>query len=253
MWQFVLCAIVWSQGPAAAQQSSDEERARQHYEAGRSYFDRSRYGDAVREFEEAHRLSGRAHLLLNVATSHERLGALPEAVRALERYLEQQPDAADRRSIEDRMRTLRERIAAATPTEDNTAELTRVTPPDTRSTPSDRDDDSPSMVGPIVVLSIGGASAVGAVITGLMAHSRFQELEDGCPADRCPSDVYENRDSGRTLAVVSTVLTGVAIAGVGAGLLWLLLSGSEDEASEPPVALSASPDGFFARARVSFE
>jgi len=48
--------------------------ARNHFEAGRTYFERARYEDAHREFAEAYRLSQRPTLLLNMSRAREAAG-----------------------------------------------------------------------------------------------------------------------------------------------------------------------------------
>ncbi|NIU67587.1 MAG: hypothetical protein GWN73_20030, partial [Actinobacteria bacterium] len=87
------------------------EEARHHYESGRSYYEQLRYDEAAREFEEAYRLSGRSHLLKNVAVSHQHAQAWQDAIEAFELYLEEVPDAEDRAEIEERVARLRELAA----------------------------------------------------------------------------------------------------------------------------------------------
>lgn len=87
--------------------------ARTHYDAGSSYYQQGRYEDALREFEEAHRLSSparKAVLLYNIGLAHERLGHLSEAIDALRRYLEGAPDADDAEIVQERIRTLQARL-----------------------------------------------------------------------------------------------------------------------------------------------
>jgi len=87
--------------------------ARTHYEAGSSYYQQGRYDDALREFEEAYRLSSEARkavLLYNIGLAHERLGHLTEAIDALRRYLEGSPNADDAEIVNERMRTLQARL-----------------------------------------------------------------------------------------------------------------------------------------------
>jgi len=92
--------------PAAAQ---SDELAKGHYMAGKAYYDQARYAEAIREFEEAYRLSPKNDLLFNIAQAHERAGHLDKAVEYLKRYL---ADASvkDRASVSERLRNLEARL-----------------------------------------------------------------------------------------------------------------------------------------------
>src|SRR5262245_18640350 len=85
-------------GQARAQ--SDDERARNHFEAGRSYYEQAQYEDAVREFQESFDLSGRAELLLNISQAEERALHYAAAIAAAQQYLQLVPKADDRKTIE---------------------------------------------------------------------------------------------------------------------------------------------------------
>lgn len=101
----------WLVVPTAA--FGQDRLARTHYEAGSSYYQQGRYEDALREFEEAHRLSSparRAVLLYNIGLAHERLGHLTQAIDALRQYVEGAPGAEDVEVVRERMRTLQERL-----------------------------------------------------------------------------------------------------------------------------------------------
>src|SRR5688572_6154877 len=80
-------ALSIAAGPASAQQSQDE-RARFHFEVGRTYFDEGNYERAVEEWQRSYELSQRPELLLNIVTTLERLGRYGDAADGLERYLE---------------------------------------------------------------------------------------------------------------------------------------------------------------------
>lgn len=98
--------------PAAAR--ADEPSARAHYASGRAYYDQGRYEDALREFEEAFRAAPdpqKAAMVFNVAQAQERLGRIGDAVASFQRYLELSPNAEDRSTVEERIRTLQGRLA----------------------------------------------------------------------------------------------------------------------------------------------
>src|SRR6266498_2326357 len=106
----LLVAILWlAAAPAAAAMTEEEERAKAHFLAGQSYYDQASYADALKEFNEAYRISKRPALLYNIARCHEALDQVPEAVAMLERYLHEAPDDVDRAAIETRISNLKAR------------------------------------------------------------------------------------------------------------------------------------------------
>src|SRR4051794_19764365 len=87
---------------SAHAQTTDDERARTHFEAGRSYYEQARYDDASREFQNAFDLSGRSALLLNLSQAHERSLHFDEAIADIDKYLQLVPDSPDRKTLEER-------------------------------------------------------------------------------------------------------------------------------------------------------
>lgn len=231
--------LVATLGPApAAAQQSDDERARAHFLAGRSYMEQARYDDAAEQFQEAYRLSQRPEMLMNASTAYERALRFDEAITALERYLELQADTAERATLEERLarlRQLRDRAAAVTgtapaPAEESTAQA----PPETERAPVDagetehppRADGAAlgelGMIGAILG-GTGAAALVVALATGIVAHDQYQSLEARCGPDgrACPPGSAGDIDSGSALALTSTVttFTGLALVAAGAALL----------------------------------
>jgi tetratricopeptide (TPR) repeat protein len=98
-----LTAAALGTGGTAHAQLSDDERARLHFESGRSYYEQARYDDAAREFQEAFKLSGRPALLLNLSQAYERALRFDEAIMEAQHYLQLVPDAPDRRTQEERI------------------------------------------------------------------------------------------------------------------------------------------------------
>lgn len=75
-----------------------------------------------------------------------------------------------------------------------------------------------------IAFGVGGLGASGALATGLMASGRYND-----PAN-CASQCDEGRAaSSRTLAITSAVLTGVAAAGIGVGVVLLLANPAHSE------------------------
>jgi tetratricopeptide (TPR) repeat protein len=260
-WGVLGLAVIMAQvAPVRAQ--SDDERARTHFEAGRSYYEQAQYEDAAREFQESFDLSGRPELLLNISRAQERALHYDDAIGAARHYLELVPSADDHKTIEDRIVSLQElkrryeeggpaplappgdassltplgvgpTPGAATPKPGATGTTPLpATPPPTAAgaetepgpnlTSGPRSEpESKFTIPAIVMMGTGGAALVGALVTGLVAHADYNSLERQCNGNLCPASAEDELDEGKTLSVVSTVLTivGVVAAGTGAALL----------------------------------
>jgi tetratricopeptide (TPR) repeat protein len=88
---------------------SDDERARVLYQNGAILYEEGRYEDAIRAWEEAHRLSKRPLFLFNIANALERIGRWQEALEYLNRYRAFAP-AEERTVLERRMRNIERRL-----------------------------------------------------------------------------------------------------------------------------------------------
>jgi tetratricopeptide (TPR) repeat protein len=108
-WRGVML-IVFSFHLGVNAQRNDEELAKGHFESGRAYYNQARYKDAIREFEEAYRLAPLPVLLFNIAQCYERIGDLLKAVEFFKQYLKKSPEAEDRKAVEEKIRSLQERI-----------------------------------------------------------------------------------------------------------------------------------------------
>lgn len=95
---------------AHAQTASDVEIARAHYKTGEQYYQRDRFADAAREFEEAFRLSGRTELLYNIGKAYEGGGDLVKARDAYDKYLTALPSSPDAADLKARITGLDGRI-----------------------------------------------------------------------------------------------------------------------------------------------
>ena len=83
-------------GPVNAAPAA-ESGARPHFERALELYRAGRYADALPELEVAAKLDpGGKDLFFNLALVHEKLGQLPEAIAALERFRELETDAAER-------------------------------------------------------------------------------------------------------------------------------------------------------------
>lgn len=245
-------------------QQSDDERARAHFLAGRSYMEQARYDDAAEQFHEAYRLSHRAEMLLNASIAYERALRFDEAQSALERYLEVAPDVDDRATLEERLRRLRqlrERAAAVTAgaePEEREAETESAT----EGVPgSHRDGEASGGLATIdelgtVGIVVGGAGAVAliaALVTGILAHDQYQSLEERCGPDgrACPLGSQGDIDAGSGLALTSTVttFTGLALVAAGAAVLVVDLTSNDSRGERHEARLGIGAGGLILEGR----
>jgi tetratricopeptide (TPR) repeat protein len=117
-WFWMLPAVVATIGvaspaqaqptPASAEAIADARRA---YAEGTEHFNAGRFAEALASFERAFAMRSNPVVLKPIAECHERLGHVPEAIAALERYLRELPTAPDHAQLEARLATLRQRPA----------------------------------------------------------------------------------------------------------------------------------------------
>ncbi|MEM6959063.1 MAG: hypothetical protein AAF645_25505 [Myxococcota bacterium] len=109
----------------AASERDDEARLR--FEIARRANADGRYEEAYENFARAHELSGRHALLFNMGVVAERLRRDEDALAAYRRYLEEVPEAPNRRAVERRIDILQNAIDQNAEVPANDAE-----PPDIR-------------------------------------------------------------------------------------------------------------------------
>jgi tetratricopeptide (TPR) repeat protein len=189
--------------------SGDEEAAKAHFLAGSAYYEQANYIDAVREFNEAFRLSQRPDLLYNIALAYERLEKWDNAIYALKRYLRDKPDAQDRKTIQTRIDNMEKKKAAAL----------AVAAPPPPALPPPAPAPKPRHVASLVVGSVGLGALVAAIGTGVSALQIKDDLEMVCRRQLCPTSQQAQSEKGYALAVSTDVLIGVGAAAVLVGVV----------------------------------
>lgn len=116
---WIAAALIWltfSGAPPvcaqAASLGSHDEEARALFEAGRVAYEDGRYEDALGYFERSFELSHRSALHFNLGLAYDRLRRDREALAAFEAYLESEPDPERAVEVQNRVRALRESLAA---------------------------------------------------------------------------------------------------------------------------------------------
>lgn len=245
----LLCAAVLGSATPAHAQNPDD-MARQHFESGVAYLQESDYESALRAFQKAYDLSKRPEILLNIANVQERQGKLSEAVSSLEGYLAQAPGGEHAAAVQLRITNLKKRLEtepapnpAAGPAPAQPVAAQPVTPEAPKPAPMAPSPAprpaAPNRVPAFVALGIGGAAAAASLVTGLLAQGEYDEAKSQCGDVGCTDDQLS---AGRTLAVTSTVLTGVAVVGAAVGVtLWFTAEHSERQASVSLSVQSGAP------------
>lgn len=235
--------------PPALAQTSDED-ARKHFDAGESYFKTSDYDGALREFQRAYQLSKRPLVLVSIAAVYERMGKLRETVETLTRYLNEDPNTKEKTTIEIRIENLKKRLDQQAQAKTPDAEAGATAAPSAPSSAPPAPSSSSSVPAPVtgepvspttqkpnrlpayITWGVGGAAAIGALVTGLLANNKYNNAKSGCgstPVGCSDSEIQPVKD----MALVSTILTGAAVVGAGLGT-FLFLS------AKPPTSEKAT-------------
>jgi hypothetical protein len=237
-------------GVVSAQTDADE-LARRHFDSGVAYLAESDLENALKAFEKAYGLSKRPTILLNIASVHERRGDTQAAITALRGYLDAEPAGEHAETTKLRLQNLEKRAAesppappptppAAEPAPAAPAAPAAAPPPPPAAPPAPESAPAPNRIPAYVAFGVGGAGVVAAVITGLIANGEYQSNKDAC-SPNCSDDEVS---TGRTMALVSTIATGVAVVGAGVGLTLILM--------EPGATATTGSSGARPGASVSF-
>src|SRR4051812_9626368 len=224
--------------PAAAQNATqaDEDAAKAHFLAGSAYYEQANYADAVKEFNEAHRLSKRADLLYNISVCYERLGHWDDAIAALQQYLTERPNAADRAVIESRIKNFETRRDAEKSEE--------ATPPPVNVPPATQPPAKRRHVASYIVGGIGGGLLLAALGTGVGAQVTYSDLDSKCTMKLCPNDqtLKDERAFGRALTISTDVLIGIGAAAFATGVILFIV---EARKPAPRAVLRPSSSGLY--------
>lgn len=226
-----IAAIIMAVASPARAMTEEEERAKAHFLAGQSYYDQASYNDALREFNEAYRISKRPALLYNIARCFEALEQFPDAVKMLERYLEEDPTTSDREAVTTRIRNLKDRQEHA----QKPPEPAKTQPPPTPApTPAPAPTPPPSTAHrkrlyTWIVGGIGLGALAGALATGVTSQVSYNDLNGKCTNKVCdPSTVADAQhkiDTGKKLALATDILWPIGAAAVATGVVLFFVEG----------------------------
>jgi tetratricopeptide (TPR) repeat protein len=160
--------------PGSSRDGQHEAAARRAFEDGRSALEQGNFQAALRLFERAYDLSGRAELLFNIGTVLDRLRRDEDAARYFERYLEVRPGAANSLAVQARLEVLRDRLRtqerANVPSPEEVANRQVVVPPLHAEAPPARQDSAEPLrkkwwLWTTLVIVAGGGAIAGVLLT----------------------------------------------------------------------------------------
>lgn len=95
---FAVLVVLVSATPARAQDDT-LNRARESFDKGQGQFARGEYAEAIESFQAAYDARPFAQFLFNIGACHEKLLAYDKAAEFYKRYLEDDPNAKDKKEV----------------------------------------------------------------------------------------------------------------------------------------------------------
>jgi tetratricopeptide (TPR) repeat protein len=232
LFPFVVLVALLTTGAVAtaAPDSADKEHKAAHDHALK-LFDQSRvqyreghFQEAVALLLEARQLEAAPVLLYNLARAYEGLGDRAHALEAYTAYLSEQPDAADRGAIEERIHTLQRDIAEHERLERQRQEAVERANQERAS--QERQQPQPAQpitarigLGPWLTMGAGGAVlATGVVFAGLA-----QSAHNGAKDDQVQTSANSKQHDAQRLATWANVSFAVGGTVALVGVVWGIL------------------------------
>jgi tetratricopeptide (TPR) repeat protein len=204
-------------------------QAKAAFKAGRAAFTAKDWGEAIVQYKKAYEITKDGLVMGQVALAFEKAGDFKRALEAIQVYRSALPQS-DRASVNEMVARYEKLVG-----DGKSKHLTlpgETPPPPPKPTvvakkkplvDPDKTADKPKKRGRFwtwVALGAAGALAVSALVVGLSAQSKFDEVNDsGCKPNCSDDDV----DSIRARAIATDVLWGTALAaGITAGVLFFL-------------------------------
>ena len=193
----------YAECPAGFQASQgDQDAAHGAFLAGKAAYDEADYQKAIDYFKDAYRRECTKHAVLNfIARAYEAKGDKPEAVNALETYVQRAPKADDAEAVKKRIENLKAAIAAQ-------AAAAAAAPPKPAATPDPQPvagAPAPASGGhslaPWITVGVGGAALAAGVVLVAVGASNLSSARAGCTI---VNGVYTTCSDGRPLSAHQT-------------------------------------------------
>ncbi len=240
--------------PAAAQEKLPElEKAKVHYQAGSTFYDKAMYVAALEQFQLAYAAAPTPALLYNMALCQEKLGELALAIKLLRKFEISLPFNKQREDVAAKIKAWEGRLARATPAHSPTPKVEpkpapklaptpepaavpepkRAPEPVPESVPSP--DPSPRAGGRLwtwVAAGAAGALGVTALGLGISTSLRHADLEESCGQTQ-QGCAEEDIDGVGARALATDVFIGLT---AGAAVAAVVLFFVERSGGESPAA-----------------
>jgi len=213
--------------------AQDSEAAHSAFLLGQRFFNEADYGSALHNFVDAYKIDcSKTELLISIARANELSGNKPDAVHALETYLQRAPNVApdDKTQIQKRIDNLKAQIESQAPVAPVAPVVvpTAVVPVAPTLTPAPlpppQVDQGQHSAAPWIVTAIGGAALVAGGAVWIVGHGKYTTALNKCPNNKCPmgvpASVLGDGNTGHSMMEIGggMFIGGVAIAA--AGLIW---------------------------------
>lgn len=209
----IVVAFVLGSGHAQAaptRAAPTDARALDLFEQSERAYREGRFQEAVDKLLEARRYKAEPVLLYDLGRAYEALGKPGDAADAYARYLEEEPEASDRKAIEGRIATLRAQA--------NELAAARRDPPAGGEREREREPESDGLAMlPWIVAGLGVAAVGTGVVLALVADGRH----DDAVADPVQASAAAKQDEAEGLvrAANVTLIAGAVVAAM--GIAWL--------------------------------
>jgi tetratricopeptide (TPR) repeat protein len=234
-----------SDARGASSDSPERRRALELFEESARAYREGRFQDAVDKLLEARRAKAEPVLLYNLARAYEALGKPQEAADAYQSYLQEEPNASDKKAIEGKITTLRQQAAelAAARKPDATPP-----PPPPGTTPAPAPQPPPQPVPepegatlylPWIIAGAGVALIGTGFVFGGIAKGRHNDAVDE-PSQQAAANMQDDAEAYARASTI-TIAAGAVIALVGAGWLVLRATTTSSTTGSAPQRRSSMP------------
>jgi len=215
----------------------DYAAAKKHFKSGQQALQGERYGEAVVEFRKAYEITKDGLVMGQVAEAFAKAGDFENALAAIKVYRESLAEgerASADALIKDYEKAVQEGRSKHLVLPGEKVEKPEPKPDEGGATaPTPPPEDKPARKGRLwtwITLGAAGALALSALVVGLNAQSRFDELSDSCKPSCATSDV----DSVKTRAIAADVLWGTAAAAAVTATILFFVEGRSTRTEKEP-------------------
>lgn len=247
----------------------DYTAAKAYFKAGQAFLQANRYGEAIVEFKKAYEITGDGLVMGQIADAYAKAGDYENALKSIKIYRSALP-VDERAESDDLVNEYEQAIQqgkskqlllpgekASTPPIDIVTEEEKTTAdqPTTSASaakieksdataPTNTTPKTPDRFYTWVALGSAGVLAVSAMVVGINAQNKYDELAGpaGCKPNCTDSDV----NSVKTRAIITDALLGAAVlAGVTAGVLYFFegrpVEKQKQDSSSSQAAIKQNP------------